>query len=63
LREDLLDVLHNLRLMHLRQMKEECSEALKTEQEEEETLLLLSKIKRINEYISLIEKKLGVTYR
>ena len=63
LREDLLDVLHNLRLMHLRKMKEECSEALKTEQEEEETLLLLSKIKRINEYISLIEKKLGVTYR
>ncbi|MBO7624757.1 MAG: toprim domain-containing protein, partial [Bacteroidales bacterium] len=63
LREDLLNVLHNLRLMHLRKMKEECSEALKTEQEEEETLLLLSKIKRINEYISVIEKKLGVTYR
>ena len=63
LRTDLLNVLHNLRLMHLRKMKEECSEALKMEHDEEECLLLLSKIKRINEYISLIEKKLGVTYR
>ena len=63
LREDLLDVLHNLRLMHLRKMKEECELALKTEQEEEEMLILLSKIRQINEYITIIEKKLGVTYR
>ena len=63
LREDLLDVLHNLRLMHLRKMKEECELALKTEQEEEEMLILLSKIRQINEYITIIEKKLGVIYR
>ena len=43
--------------------EEECELALKTEQEEEEMLILLSKIRQINEYITIIEKKLGVTYR
>jgi len=63
LREDMINVLHNLRLLKLRRVKAECESQLKSEKEEEEMLALLAKIQRINQFISEIENKLGVTYR
>lgn len=60
---DLQKVLQTFRLLQLRNMRESLLAALKTETDEEENLIMLSKIQQLNRLISEIEKKLGVTYR
>ncbi|MBO4282251.1 MAG: DNA primase [Bacteroidales bacterium] len=63
LQRDLQYVLQTFRMLHLRNMKRQCTDALKTETDAEESALLLYKIQQINQLISVIERKLGVTYR
>ena len=63
LAEDLTNVLHTYRLLHLRRKKREYEEALKSERGEEELESLLAVIRNLNGTIAMIEKQLGVTYR
>lgn len=63
LKQDLQYVLQTFRMLHLRNMKRQYADSLKTETDADESMLLLHKIQKINQLISVIEQQLGVTYR
>ncbi len=63
LREDVRHVLQTYRLLQLRKLKADFSEQLKAETQDEDAMILLYKIQKINKVINAIEQQLGVIYR
>ena len=61
--DDIRNVLQNIRLLRLRKIREDCVEALKNEKDGPMCDALIGNIQKINQMISVIESRLGVTYR